>query len=95
MQNSTADADRLAMYLLDLRGEYEAELRLLTEVQRQLERFRTARTDAVRSRARDILIQQMRLLGGANQSIGSVLNEAGPLLAALQGDDAAPDSTAH
>ena len=77
------DDDDLALYLLDLRSEYEAELRLLTEVQRQLERFRGARSDAVRARARDVLLQQMHLLKGANQSVGSVLSEAGPLLAAL------------
>jgi len=82
-------ADDLALYLLDLRSEYEAELRLLTEVQRQLERFRGARSNAVRARARDVLKQQMRLLIGANESIGSVLGEAGSHLAALDDPDEA------
>jgi hypothetical protein len=75
--------EELALYLLDLRSEYEAELRLLTEVQRGLERFRTARTASVRARAKEMLTQQMRLLDGANRSIHDVLSDAGPLLAAL------------
>ncbi len=82
-------ADDLALYLLDLRSEYEAELRLLTEVQRQLERFRAARSDAVRARARDVLRQQVRLLIGAHESIGSVRGEAGAHLAALDDPDQA------
>ena len=94
MNRHSSGADRLALYLLDLRSEYEAELRLLTEVQRQIERFRSARTDAVRSRAKDVLVQQMRLLEGANQSIASVLDEAGPLLAALD-VDAEPSMPPH
>ncbi len=88
------DADDLALYLLDLRSEYEAELRLLTEVQRQLERFRGARSDAVRKRARDVLTQQMHLLRGANQSVASVLSEGGPLLDVLNGVEHTPETDA-
>ena len=88
-------ADNLAAYLLDLRSEYEAELRLLTEVQRQLERFRTARTEGVRSRAREVLVQQMRLLDGANLSIGSMLREAEPLLAELGDPGEETPETSH
>jgi hypothetical protein len=73
----------LALYLLDLRSEYEAELRLLTEVQRALERFRTARTTAVRARAKEMLTQQLRLLDGANRSIHDALAQAPPKLGAL------------
>ena len=85
--------DELALYLLDLRSEYEAELRLLTEVQRGLERFRGARTAGVRARAKEMLTQQMRLLDGANRSIGDVLGEAAPLLAALGDSDPTPEGS--
>lgn len=74
----------MALYLLDLRSEYEAELRLLTEVQRALERFRTAGTTAVRARAKAMLTQQLQLLGGANRSIRDALAEAAPRIRALE-----------
>lgn len=74
----------LAAYLLDLRSEYEAELRLLTEIQRALEGFRSARTDRVRARAKEALTQQLRLLNGANKSIHDALAESEPLIRALE-----------
>jgi hypothetical protein len=81
----TDDAENhLAVYLLDLRSEYEAELRLLTEVQRSLERFRSARTAAVRVRAKEMLMQQMRLLNGANRAIHDALAQSEPLVHALE-----------
>ena len=76
--------DQLAVNLLDLRSEYEAELRLLTEVQRALEAFRGARTADARAQAKELLIQQLRLLSGANRSIGDALVEFAPLIQALQ-----------
>ncbi len=76
--------EQLAEYLLDLRSEYEAELRLLTEVQRALERFRSARSAGIRARAKQMLTQQLRLLDGANKSIHEVLADSAPLIQALE-----------
>ena len=48
----------LAVYMLDLRAHYEAEMRLLTEAQRQIERYRTGGAEA-RVQARAALMQHL------------------------------------
>ena len=65
----------LAVYLLDLRAQYEAEMRLLTEAHRQIERYRTGASEA-KLQARASLLQNLNLLVTANTTIRDGLEEA-------------------
>ena len=66
----------LAVYLLDLRGQYEAQLRALTTAQRALEDFRAADGPEKRTQTLSVLRQQLQLLRSANTTVVDGLTEA-------------------
>jgi hypothetical protein len=63
----------LALYLLDLRAQYELELRLLTRLQRLLEEFRGAEASEPRRHTYVGLEQQMKALRSAHRTIDDAL----------------------
>jgi hypothetical protein len=66
----------LALYLIDLRAQYEAELRSLTAAQRALERYRTAATDEARRQFKITLSNELRALDATSEAVRDGLNEA-------------------
>ena len=66
----------LAVYLLDLRGQYEAQLRALTTAQRALEEFRAADGPEKRTQTLSVLGQQLQLLHASNTTVTEGLREA-------------------
>jgi len=66
----------LAVYLLDLRGQYEAQLRALTAAQRALEEFRAADGPEKRTQTLAVLGQQLQLLHASNTVVTAGLTEA-------------------
>jgi hypothetical protein len=66
----------LALYLLDLRAQYEAELRSLTAAQRALEHYRTAATDEARRQFKITLSTELRALAATSEAVRDGLNEA-------------------
>jgi hypothetical protein len=66
----------LAVYLLDLRGQYEAQLRSLTTAQRALEEYRAAEGPEKRTQTLSILRQQLQLLRAATATVTDGLTEA-------------------
>ena len=66
----------LAVYLLDLRSQYEAQLRALTTAQRALEEFRAAEGPEKRTQTLSVLRQQLQLLRGATTVVADGLTEA-------------------
>jgi hypothetical protein len=71
----------LAIYFIDLRAEIEAELRILTDTQRQLERYRSL--SAARKQTKGLLTRQLKQMLATNVSIREALEEAQRLVAAL------------
>jgi hypothetical protein len=59
----------LAVYLLDLRGQYEAQLRALTTAQRALEEHRAADGPEKRIQTLSVLRQQLQLLRAATAAV--------------------------
>ena len=66
----------VAVYLLDLRSHYEAQLRHLTAAQRALEEARTASGPGKRTQAVSVLRQRVQLLRAANTTVADALTEA-------------------
>ena len=66
----------LALYLIDLRSQYEAELRSLTNAQRSLEQYRTATTDEARRQFKITVLTELRMLDTVKESMGDALKEA-------------------
>jgi septal ring factor EnvC (AmiA/AmiB activator) len=66
----------LALYLIDLRAQYEAELRSLTQAQRALEQYRGSSTDEARRQFRSTLMTELRRLETDNGSVRHALTEA-------------------
>jgi hypothetical protein len=66
----------LAVYLLDLRGQYEAQLRALTTAQRALEEYRSADGPEKRTQTLSVLRQQLQLLRAATATVSDGLTEA-------------------
>jgi hypothetical protein len=66
----------LAVYLIDLRAQLEAQLRHLTTFQRSLELYRGTRADEGKLQYRHEMLQQLRLLIGSNVEIDQSLTEA-------------------
>jgi hypothetical protein len=67
----------LALYLIDLRAQYEAELRSLTQAQRALEQYRGSGTDEARRQFKSALQTELRRLETDNRSVRDALAEAG------------------
>ena len=63
----------LSVQSLDLRAEYEAKLRILTEIQREIEALRSADTIGVRRRALDQLEKRFSALTDANRDASQTL----------------------
>ena len=76
----------LAIYLLDLRGQYEAQLRSLTTAQRALEEYRAADGPEKRTQTLSGLRQQLQLLRAATGTVIEGLNEADREVALLEAD---------
>lgn len=66
----------LALYLIDLRAQYEAELRSLTEAQRALEQYRASSTDEARRQFKLALRTMLHRLDTDNRSVRDALVEA-------------------
>ena len=66
----------LAVYLLDLRSQYEAQLRALTTAQRALEEFRAAEGPEKRTQTLSVLRQQLQLLRATTAAVTDGLTEA-------------------
>ena len=66
----------LAVYLLDLRGQYEAQLRALTAAQRALEEYRAADGPEKRTQTLSVVRQQLQLLRAATATVTDGLTEA-------------------
>ena len=66
----------LAVYLLDLRGQYEGQLRSLTTAQRALEEYRSADGPEKRTQTLSVLRQQLQLLRAATAAVTDGLTEA-------------------
>jgi len=66
----------LAVYLLDLRSQYEAQLRALTTAQRALEEFRAAEGPEKRTQTLSVLRQQLQLLRAATATVTDGLMDA-------------------
>jgi hypothetical protein len=66
----------LALYLIDLRAQYEAELRSLTEAQRALEQYRASSTDEARRQFKHTLRTQLQHLDTDNRSVRDALTDA-------------------
>jgi septal ring factor EnvC (AmiA/AmiB activator) len=66
----------LALYLIDLRAQYEAELRSLTQAQRALEQHRGSSTDEARRQFKSTLLTELRRLETDNRSVRDALTEA-------------------
>ena len=83
--NTPEDLESLvAVYLLDLRGQYEAQLRALTTAQRALEEFRAADGPEKRIQTLSVLRQQLQLLRAANATVVDGLIEAEREVALLE-----------
>src|SRR5690348_8966162 len=66
----------IAVYLIDLRAEYEAELRALTKMQRHFEEFRRASRDEERRQAFLLVCNALAALRTSNGSIDRALVDA-------------------
>ena len=66
----------LAVYLLDLRGQFEAQLRSLTTAQRALEEYRAAEGPEKRTQTLSVVRQQLQLLRAATTTVTDGLTEA-------------------
>ena len=66
----------LAVNLLDLRAQYEAQLRSLTTAQRALEEYRVAEGPEKRTQTVAVLRQQLQLLRAATTVVTDALTEA-------------------
>jgi hypothetical protein len=66
----------LALYLIDLRSQYEAELRSLTNAQRSLEQYRGATTDEARRQFKITVLTELRMLDTVKESVRDALKEA-------------------
>ena len=75
----------LAVYLLDLRAQYEAQLRALTAAQRALEEHRAADGPEKRTQTLSVLRQQLQLLRAATDIVMDGLTEADREVALLDG----------
>jgi hypothetical protein len=78
----------LAVYLLDLRGQYEGQLRALTTAQRAMEEYRAADGPEKRIQTLSVLKQQFQLLRASNTAVADGLTEAEREVALLE--DAQP-----
>lgn len=63
----------LSVQSLDLRAEYEAKLRILTQIQRDIESLRSSVSSAQRQRALDQLDKRFTELSAANRDAGQTL----------------------
>ena len=76
-QNTPEDFQSLlAVNLLDLRAQYEAQLRVLTTAQRALEEHRVAEGPEKRTQTVAVLRQQLHLLRAATTVVTDALTEA-------------------
>lgn len=66
----------LAVYLIDLRSEYESELRELTKLQRYLEDFRRASREEERRQLFVLMTGAIESLRTANKSVSHALADA-------------------
>ena len=77
----------LAAYLWDLRGLCEAQLRALTDAQRQLDEYRDGTSDRVRTRTRQKIVEDLERVSDNNAQIrtasADALAQAGRLPVAL------------
>ena len=64
----------LALNLLDLRAQYEEKLRLMTKLQRHLERYRSGRDDEMRRQAKIEMAYQLTDLRQANHYVNSLID---------------------
>ena len=80
----------LAVYLLDLRGQYEAQLRSLTTAQRAIEEYRAADGPEKRTQTLSVLRQQLQLLRAAVVTVTEALTEADREIALLEDDPKPP-----
>jgi hypothetical protein len=75
--NDQSVVQRLAALLstqsLDLRAEYEAKLRILTHIQREIETLRSAASAAPRQRALEQLQRRFTELAAANRDASQTL----------------------
>ena len=79
----------LALYLLDLRTEYEMELHALTRWQRHLEEFRMAAEEEYRRQSFVMMERQATELKNSNESIRKALEEADHQMELLRPDSLA------
>lgn len=63
-------------YLWDLRSLCEQQIRALTDAQRRVDEYRDARSDAVRTRARQKLLQDLERVRENNGHVRTALTEA-------------------
>lgn len=63
-------------YLWDLRSLCEQQIRALTDAQRRVDEYRDARSDAVRTRARQKLLQDLGRVRENNGHVRTALTEA-------------------
>jgi hypothetical protein len=77
------------VYLIDLRAQFEAQLRHLTAYQRSLELYRAARGHEGRVQYRHEMLQQLRLLEASNTEIERSLTEAERQTSALRPEESA------
>jgi hypothetical protein len=85
----------LAVYLLDLRSQYESQLRELTAAQRALEELRAADGPEKRVQSHAVLSQRIQLLRATNQTVAEGLTEAEREIALIdpaKGENAGPSS---
>ena len=69
-------ASLLAIYLIDLRAQYEANLRILTNAQRYVEQHRAAATDDARRQFKHSAGTELRALQTANTTVRDARHEA-------------------
>jgi hypothetical protein len=95
MQVQDDSASMLAVYLLDLRAQYELELRLLTKLQRALEEFRAPTRAEPQRHLYVQLEEQVKALRYAHRTIEEGLAETENQLRQLRPADIERRSPDH
>jgi hypothetical protein len=79
---------QLSVLTLDLRAQYEAKVRILTEIQREIESLRAPARRGVRGRSLDRLERRFEALAAANRDASQALTMVREAFARIRRDGA-------
>ena len=64
----------LALHVLDLRAQYEEKLRVLTQIQRHIERYRNQEYRGMKSESKGLMEQQLTDLKRAHDYVSAIVS---------------------